>query len=54
MLRMNESASMWNSRMSPLRTHSARYTSRVKREWYVSVGVNAVKSYVPTRARAQA
>ena len=33
MLRMNESASIQNSSMSPSRTHSARWTSRVKRVW---------------------
>ena len=45
MWRMNVSASMRNSRMSPSRrSHAAASTSRRKRVWEVSLGVKAVKS----------
>ena len=55
MWRMNASASIQNSssvaRRPPTRRGS---TSRSKRTWSVSVGVNAVKSCVPRSAAAQA
>ena len=55
MWRMNVSASIQNASTSPgSSTHSARSTSRSKRTWSVSVGVNAVKSCVPASAAAQA
>ena len=54
MLRMNDRASIRNSRTSPTRSQLALKTVRSKRWWAVSVGVNAVKSCVPTSAAAQA
>ena len=54
MWRMNVSAVIQNSSRSPSSRHSAASTLRSKRVWYVSVGVNAVKSCVPASARAQA
>ena len=61
MWRMNVSASIQNSSRSPVRRSApeAQNTSRENRTWSVSVGVNAVKSWVPTtrvsarRQRAQ-
>ena len=52
---MNASASIQNSSTSGHCTPRRQYaqnTSREKRTCSVSVGVNAVKSWVPTRAQA--
>ena len=56
MWRMNVSASIQNSSRSPSpdARQDALNTSRENRTWSVSVGVNAVKSWVPTKASAHA
>ena len=54
MWRMKVSAVIQKPSRSPSRSQCASNTSRSKRTWSVSVGVNAVKSCVPGRAAAQA